>query len=108
MSKFADFVKEKKIDTRRLINASHQLERLLPADRAIKLAKRKAKKSEDKKDAAATPAKPRSGRPVTARSVDAAIAGKPISGPQKTRILRAVNHILEQKKAGAVELKALF
>jgi hypothetical protein len=108
MSKFADFIKEKKIDTRRVIAASHKLEGLTPADRAIKLAKRTAKKSEDKKEGAPAPQKPRSGRPVTQRAIEAALAGKPISGPQKTRILRAVNHLLEQKKASSVELKALF
>ncbi len=38
----------------------------------------------------------------------AALAGAPVSGPTKTRILRAVNHLLEQKKQDKVDLKALF
>ncbi len=106
-SKFKDFLAEKKLDARRVISASGKLERLTAADRKIRLAKRQAKKSDgDKKDAPTE--KPRSGRPVTQRAIAAALLGKVISGPQKTRILRAVNHLLEQKKQGAVELSALF
>jgi hypothetical protein len=107
MSKFADLIKEKKLDPRRILAASNKLESLRVEDRTIRLAKAKAKKSEDKKEAKPTE-KPRSGRPITARGMAAALAGKPISGPQKTRLLRAVNAILEQKKQPALELKSLF
>jgi len=106
-SKFAQFLASKKLDARRLIAASHRLERLLPEDRKIKLNKRLAKKAEGE-NAPKETRKPRSGRPVTQRAVDAAIAGKAVSGPTKNRILRAVNHLLEQKKQEKVDLKALF
>ncbi|HTM44328.1 MAG TPA: hypothetical protein VL137_05205 [Polyangiaceae bacterium] len=113
MSKFADFLKTNKIDSRRILSISTKLEHLRPEDRAIKLVKRNtpkdaaaAKPAEG--EAAAKPAKPRSGRPVTPRALAAASAGKAISGPQKTRLLRAVNHILEHKKKAAVDLKQLF
>jgi len=111
-SKFSEFLDKNKIDPRRLVAASRGLERLRPEDRAQKLAKRKAKAggapaapadAEAKK-----PEKRRSGRPVTPRLVSDAKAGKPVSGPAKTRVLRAVNKILEQKKAQAVDLKSLF
>lgn len=107
-TKIEDFLKEKKIDTRRLIAASVTLERFTVKDRAIRLAKKKARNSEDKKKEGLALEKPRAGRPVTKRSIDSAVAGKQISGPQKTRILRAINHILTQKKQEAVELAALF
>ncbi|APR82287.1 Hypothetical protein A7982_07636 [Minicystis rosea] len=109
-TKIEDFLKEKKIDPRRILAASGEIERFRPEDRAIRLAKRAARKSEDpaKKKEGLAGQKPRSGRPVTQRAIDAAIAGKQISGPQKTRILRAVNHILDQKKQEKVELAALF
>jgi hypothetical protein len=111
-SKFSDFLKEKKIDPRRIIAASAKIEKLRPEDRAAKLAKRQAKAKAaagGEADKSATPpAKPRSGRPVTQRAIDTAMAGKPLSGPQKTRMLRAVNALLEQKKGSAVELSALF
>jgi sRNA-binding protein len=107
-SKFAKFLADNKIDPRRVRTASRQLERLRPEDRAKRLARRKAKKSEAKPAEGEKPAKPRSGRPATSRLLDAASAGKPISGPAKTRLLRAVNHLLSQKKKSATDLKSLF
>ena len=108
MSKFADAIQAHKIDPRRIVTASSKLEKLRPEDRALRLARAKAKKSEEKKEAGEKPQKPRSGRPITPRALAAAMAGKTLSGPQKTRILRAVNHLLEQKKAAALQLKTLF
>jgi hypothetical protein len=111
-SKFSEFIEKNKIDPRRIVATSNRIERLRPEDRAQKLAKRQAKAGggaaaaeggEDKKAE-----KRRSGRPVTPRLVEAATKGKPVSGPAKTRIVRAVNRILEQKKQKAVELRALF
>ena len=91
-TKFAQFLATKKLDRRRIVVASRQIETLQPEDRAIKHAKRK----------------PRSGRPVTNRAIDAALAGKAVSGPIKSRILRAVNRLLEQKKQEKVDLRAIF
>jgi hypothetical protein len=110
-TKIADFLAEKKIDPRRIIAASRDIERFRPDDRKIRLAKSTARKSEDaakklKEGDAAR--KPRTGRPVTQRAIDAVMIGKTISGPTKSRILRAVNRILEQKKQEKVELVALF
>jgi hypothetical protein len=110
-TKIEDFLKEKKIDPRRLLVASTEIERLRPEDRAIRLAKRVARKSEDpaaKKKEGLAAKNPRTGRPVTPRTVSAALVGKPLSGAAKTRILRAVNHVLTQKKQEQVELSALF
>jgi hypothetical protein len=109
-TKIEDFLKEKKIDPRRILVASAELERLRPADRKIRLVKRAARKSEDaaKKKEGLAAAKPRSGRQVTQEALTAAFAGKTISGPQKTRILRALNAVLEQKKQDKIELAAIF
>jgi hypothetical protein len=107
-TKFADFLSEKKIDPRRILSASRIIERFRPEDRKIRLAKATARKSEEKKKEGDAAKKPRSGRPVTQRAIDAAVIGKPVSGPTKTRILRAVNRLLEQKKQEQVELVALF
>jgi hypothetical protein len=38
----------------------------------------------------------------------AAIAGKSVSGPTKTRLVKAINKVLEQKKQEPTSLKALF
>ena len=106
-TKFATFLKDKKVDPRRILTVSHKLESLQPEDRAIRLGKRKARSSEDKKAAPDT-RKARSGRPVTERALEAAMTGKSVSGPSKTRIVRAVNAVLEQKKLEKIDLRALF
>jgi hypothetical protein len=108
-TKFAQFLNDNKIDPRRLLSVSKRVERLQPADRKLKFAKRKPKEGAAPKVPSDTkPAKPRSGRPITPRLIDAASNGKPVGGPAKTRLLRAVNRVLEQRKKPAVELKAVF
>jgi hypothetical protein len=110
-TKFAEFLKAKKLDPRRILNASHKLETLTHEDRVIRLAKRRAKagaEGEGADKAAKETRKTRSGRPVTQRALDAALTGGKLSGPTKNRILKAVNHLLEQKKTDKVDLRALF
>ena len=107
-TKFAQFLASKKIDGRRILTASYKLEGLTPEDRLIRLKKRQGRKAESQDAATKETRKPRSGRPVTPRALAAAMTGGTISGPTKTRILKAVNHLLEQKKQEKVELKALF
>jgi hypothetical protein len=108
-TKFAQFLAAKKLDRRRIVSASRTLETLRPEDRAIKLKKRQLRAAADgAANAEKETRKPRSGRPVTDRAIDAALVGKAISGPTKTRILKAINHLLAQKKQEKVELRALF
>jgi hypothetical protein len=108
-TKFAKFITARKLDSRRILAASHRLEQLRREDRDIKLNKRLAKAGgEGTEGAPKETRKPRSGRPVTRRALEAALSGGGISGPTKTRILRAVNHLLELKKLEKVDLKALF
>lgn len=108
-TKFAQFLEENKIDSRRLLATSKRLERLRPEDRQLKLKKRsKSEAAPAEGEEKAAPRKPHSGRPVTPRLLEAAKLGKPVAGPAKTRLLRALNHMLEQKKQSKVELKALF
>jgi hypothetical protein len=104
MSKFSEFITEKKIDPRRIMSASAAIEKLKPEDRALRLAQRLKtdKKAEGERK------KPRSGRPITPRAMAALLEGKPISGPQKTRLLRALNVVLEKKKQEPASLKTLF
>ena len=107
-SKFAEFLEGKKIDPRRVASASRALERLRPEDRAVKLKKRSSKPAEGGSEKAEAGPKPRSGRPVTAQLLHTALEGKPLTGPGKTRLLRAVNRLLEQKKHDPVDIRALF
>jgi hypothetical protein len=106
-NKLEAFLSDNKIDSRRLLTASRQLERLRPADRATKLAQRQARKREDGKLPEGLK-KPRSGRPVTTVGLENAFADKRLSGPAKNRILRAVNAVLALRKKDAIALDALF
>ncbi len=105
-TKFETFLTTKKIDNRRLVAASIELEKLRPEDRAVKLAQRQARKK-DVKRVAGSP-KPRTGKAISAATINREFAGITISGPTKQRLLRAVNHILEQRKLAVVALGDLF
>jgi hypothetical protein len=110
-SKLESFLAEKKIDRRQLLAVSKDLESLRPEDRAIRLEQKSGAKAEggegDKKEKKET-RKPRSGKPVSHVALGKILAGKPVSGPTKTRVLRAVNAILERKKQSKVDLAAIF
>ena len=107
-SKLEQFLTTKKIDQRQLFAVSKKLEGLRPEDRKVKLAKRKGKgegaEAGDKKETG----KPRSGRPLSPTTLSKIFAGKDVSGPTKTRVLRAVNAILTRKKQGEAQLADLF
>jgi hypothetical protein len=107
-TKFNDLLQTHKIDPRRLLVASRKLERLRPEDRHVKLAKRRARAGEAATEEQAAPPKPRSGKPVTKQLLQRATDGKRLSGAAKTRLLRAVNHLLELKKKDPIQLGALF
>ncbi len=109
--KFQQFLKDNQLDSRRLLNASKRLERLRREDRAARLAKRQGAKREGgpkPEEGAEKPAKRRSGRPVSPRLLAQAMAGKAVSGAAKTRLLRAVNQLLTQKKKDPADLRKLF
>jgi len=106
-TKLETFLTEKKIDSRRVLVVSRDIERLRPEDRAIRLALRLARKAEDGKRPEGLK-KPRSGRPVSKTTLSKACTGKRISPIARTRILRAVNRILEQRKNKPVSVSDLF
>lgn len=103
-SKLESFLSQHKIDTRVLLKASQKLEALRPEDRAIKALKRIKAEGEKTKETR----KPRSGRPISPVALGRIFADKPVNGPTRTRVLRAVNVILERKKQPTVDLVALF
>ena len=111
-TKFSEFLSSKKLDPRRLLAVSARLEHLRPEDRAIRLAQRRKKSAEGggaKPAEGADKKKPRSGRALTPRALTAALTGKAtVSGPQRTRFLKAINALLEQKKQEPATLDLLF
>ena len=107
-SRFAEFLSEEGIDPRRVLVASRAVERLRPADRAARWQKRYGKKAEGGDEKEAEKEKRRSGRTVTPLLLRQAEAGSSLKGPQKTRLLRAVNRVLQQKEKDPVDLRRLF
>ena len=107
MSKLNDYLQNQKIDPRRLLVASRDLEALRPEDRSTRLAKKRAKGGDESAKEAAAKER-RSGRPVSRPTLDRALAGGSLSSAAKTRIVRAVNAVLAQKKKGEVALRDLF
>ena len=108
MSKLGDYLTKNKIHPNRVVTASKEIERLQPPDRELAAKKKAMKDGKVDKDEAVLKQKPRSGRPVTGATMTKAIAGQTINGPTKTRIVRAVNAVLAQKKKGEIGLRDLF
>jgi hypothetical protein len=113
MSRFSELLTNEKIDPRRLLIASAAIERLRPEDRRARFLKRNKKAGDappaEKTEGEVAPAtKPRSGRVITRETLRRAQEGLPLSGPEKTRLVRAVNRVLEQKKKETVDVRKLF
>lgn len=107
MSKLHDYLTKHKISVRRLTATSGKLERLTVDDRKIKQARKQAKGGDEgAKELAAK--KPRSGRKLNAATIERAIAGTAVSGPAKTRVVRAVNAVLTQRKKSEAKFSDLF
>jgi hypothetical protein len=110
-TKLAKFLEENKIHELRLQAISNKLERLTQEDRAFLAGVARKKSLAGRKNAgsvAVEKKKLHSGRPVTQRLIDDASQGKTVSGAAKTRLLRAVNHVLELRKKPAVAIRDLF
>src|SRR5262245_12155794 len=99
MSKLSDYLKKHKIDARRVLAASSELEALRPEDRAIRLARKEAATDESKKELAAK--KRRSGRKLSQPTLSKALAGGTLTRRSRARVVRAVNAVLALKAKGA-------
>jgi hypothetical protein len=108
MSKLNDFLTQNKIHLNRILTVSKKLERRRPEDKELARKKKLMKEGKLEKDEAILAKKPRSGRPVTKAALTKALAGKPINGPTKTRIVRAINALLAQRKQPEVTIRDLF
>jgi hypothetical protein len=108
MSKLSDYLKNNKIDARRVVGASRGLERQTAEDRVLISKKAAIKAGKAEKDETISKAKPRSGRRVTQPAIDRALAGTTLAGPTKTRIVRAVNAILVARKKPEATFRDLF
>jgi hypothetical protein len=104
MSKLSEYLEKNKIDSRRVVIASRNIEALQPEDRAIRLARAQVKAGDEKpKELAAK--KRRSGRALSAPALKRALNGETLTRKARGRIVRAVNLLLGHKgKAEATSL----
>lgn len=108
MTKLSDFLTQNKIDSRRVVLASTKLETRTADDKKLAATKKAMKAGKVEKNEETLKQKPRSGRPVTGAAMTKAVHGRDIGGPVKTRIVRAVNAVLAQKKKSEVTFRDLF
>lgn len=109
MTKLNDFLEKNKINPGRVLGASHEIEKLRAEDYKVRLAQRRVhggKASDAEKELAAQ--KRRSGKPVTAPTLDAALRGDKLHRKARQRIVAAVNKVLGDRKKSQVEASDLF
>ena len=107
MSKLGDFLTKHKLDPRRVLAASKNLEALRPEDRKIRLARVNVKAGVDAaKELAAQ--KRRSGRAVSGPALRKALAGGKLPRRARGRLLRAVNAVLSHKSKTEAKPADLF
>ncbi len=112
MGTFQDFVKSKGISAEELVTVSKRIEKHDAAARALLLKRmhtRSVKGAPGKTYAELEIGKPEnSGRGVTRKHIDAAVADHAITRKNRSKILRAVNALLKKKGESAVASDALF
>jgi hypothetical protein len=109
MSTLKTFLESKKISAKHVAIASNRTEAWKDGDDVLR-EKRAAKRRNEpeKKYAELEIGKPNTGRGVSEKNVEAAVAGKAVPRKVRAKILRAVNTILTTKKQPVVEMKALW
>jgi hypothetical protein len=106
-----DFIHSKGILPDSIVAISQKLEATRLQDRKClqqRATKRRGKETASKTYAELNIAKPRSGRGLSASAVAAALNNHPLTACQRSKMLRAVNALLEKKKEAAVDMKTLF
>lgn len=108
MTKLNDFLTTNKINPKRVVLASKAIESRQADDVDLIKKKKAMKDGKLEKDPVVQKTKMRSGRPVTEPTLTKAMGGRLINGPSKTRIVRAVNAVLVQKKKTEIGFRDLF
>jgi hypothetical protein len=106
MSALGSFLESKSIKTGALLAASRRLEARTPADHELVL--KRDEKKRTKKEGGEPIAKPRSGRGLSKKQLDAALAGKGLTKRARAKTLRALTALLEKAKQPAPTIKDVF
>lgn len=109
MGQFADFLNQKGLEPKQILLVSQRLECVRDEDRIL-MRRREARRRENpgKSYEELGIAKPRSGRPLRPGHIEAALADKPIPGPVRSKVVRAVNFLLQKKGQEPVRAPDIF
>ncbi|MCL2178818.1 MAG: hypothetical protein FWC28_04900 [Proteobacteria bacterium] len=105
------FIHSKGILANSIVAVSQKLEATQLKDNNLlqqRATKRRNKELAPKTYAELNIAKPRSGRGLSAATVASALNEQPLSVRQRSKMLRAVNALLQKNKETAVDMKTLF
>jgi hypothetical protein len=107
MGKFEEVIRGAGLTAELVLRRSTVLERRGQDGRALAQARWKQRRLGEKKDYAGI-ARPASGRGVSLRQWEAALADRPLPGPVRSKLLRAVQAALALKGLPAVDTVGLF
>lgn len=109
MGTFSDLLKSRNLEPSQILQTSSRLERVRNEDRdLIRKRAEKRRRSPTKSYTDAGIAKPRSGRALRTGHLEAALADKPVPGPVRTKLLRAVNTLVEKRGGQPLRIPDLF
>jgi hypothetical protein len=112
MGTFKSFLESKGITATQVATTSERVEAFDAASRTLivkRAGKRRVAETKDKKYAELGIEKPKtSGRAISSKQVEAALADKELTRKARGKILRAVNVILAKKSQPAADMKVLF
>jgi hypothetical protein len=107
MGKFEEVIRGAGLSAEHVLHRSATLERRGQEGRALAQARWKQRQLGEKKDYSGI-ARPPSGRGVSARQWEAALADRPLPAAVRSKLLRAVQAVLSRKGLPAVDAVGLF
>lgn len=109
MGTFADVLQSRSLTPEQILRMSARLEKVQNEDRElIRKRAEKRRRTPNKSYEEVGIAKPRSGRVLQPGHLAAAMEDKPVPGPVRTKLLRAVNALVEKKGGQPLRTTDLF
>jgi hypothetical protein len=110
MSHLQTFLDTHQLSAAALLRASNQLEAYRLSDRVLarQRARQRQRAPGESEPGHAGLAKPRSGRPLSAQQLSAALLARPLPPKVRGKLLRAVNALLARRGVAPVQAPALF
>lgn len=109
MGTFADVLESRSLTPKQILHVSSRLERVGNEDRElIRKRAEKRRRNPSKSYEELGIAKPKSGRILQPGHIEAALADRPVPGPVRTKLLRAVNSLVAKKGGEPLRTTDLF